>query len=89
MRVLIFCGLICLALLSLSISITFSKTWYIKPDGSGDAPTIQAGVDSSAAGDTVLVAEGTYSDHTEVLVRGILTQVNVYIYKNIKLIAHS
>jgi parallel beta-helix repeat protein len=37
-----------------------AATWHIKPDGTGDAPTVQAGLDSAATGDTVLVAAGTY-----------------------------
>lgn len=37
-----------------------ARTWRIRADGNGDAPTIQAGIDSAATRDTVLVATGTY-----------------------------
>jgi len=37
-----------------------SRVWYVRTDGTGDAPTIQAAVDSSGAGDSILVASGTY-----------------------------
>lgn len=30
-------------------------TWYVAADGSGDAPTIAAAVDSSVSGDIILV----------------------------------
>ena len=48
---------ICLTLLLILAPPIFPRTWYINTDGTGDAPTIQAGVDSSVAGDTVLVAD--------------------------------
>jgi hypothetical protein len=37
-----------------------SRTWYVRPDGSGDAPTIFAAIDSAAAGDIIEMACGTY-----------------------------
>jgi predicted outer membrane repeat protein len=37
------------------------KTWIVNFDGSGDAPTIQAGIDSAAVGDTILLNAGQFS----------------------------
>jgi hypothetical protein len=36
------------------------RTWRVKPDQSGDVPTIQAAIDSASAGDTVFVGAGEY-----------------------------
>jgi hypothetical protein len=49
------------ALLMLSLhSPAMSRTWYVTADGTGDAPTIAAAVDSSVSGDVILVGPGTH-----------------------------
>ncbi|UCF05868.1 MAG: right-handed parallel beta-helix repeat-containing protein [bacterium] len=53
-------------LLSFVLILIFSTaiqgtTRYIKVDGSGDQSTIQAGIDASSTGDTVLVGPGTFT----------------------------
>jgi hypothetical protein len=37
-----------------------STSWFVKPDGSGDVPTIQAAIDAAANGDTILLDTGTF-----------------------------
>jgi len=49
---------VCLSTLS---SPAYSRTWYVTPDSTGDAPTIRAAIDSAEVGDEVLVAPGTYT----------------------------
>ncbi len=57
MRNLLFSTMI-LALLSAPVS---GATILVRPDGTGDQPTIQTAVMASAAGDTILLAGGTFT----------------------------
>lgn len=41
--------------------LSHGANWVILPDGSGTAPSIQAGVDSASTGDTLLLGPGTFS----------------------------
>jgi hypothetical protein len=52
---------LCVGLTLLSARGSSARTWYIRPDGTGDAPTIQAAVDSADNGDVLLLTPGTYT----------------------------
>jgi hypothetical protein len=51
-----------LPLLLLVLQSSTATTWLVLHDGSGDAPTIQAAVDSTSPGDEILVGPGTYGE---------------------------
>jgi hypothetical protein len=53
-----------LLLLSLAAQTAHARTWHVLNDGSGDAPTVQAGINSSSVGDTVLLARTYFENIT-------------------------
>lgn len=64
-------ALVGVALCCLVTGYAEARTWHVNPGGTGDALTVQAGIDSAGAGDTVLVASGTYYEHGLVMKSGL------------------
>ena len=56
-RISLLSALICL----FAIGAAQARTWYVKADGSGDVPTIQAAIHYSSNWDTILVAAGRFT----------------------------
>lgn len=50
-----------MCLLMIAVGEAYAATWLVFPDGSGDATTIQDGINVAASGDTVMLAAGTFS----------------------------
>jgi hypothetical protein len=67
-------GLQVVASMLLAASAVSARTWNVRVDGTGDAPTVQAGIDSAAAGDTVLVFPGTYNEAIDFLGKAIVVK---------------
>jgi predicted outer membrane repeat protein len=66
--------LIALAVIALVFTASQApcRTWYISPDGNGSVPNIRAGIIAASPGDTLLLADGTYSgiENTELSFAG-------------------
>ena len=52
---------IALVTLTLAPTMTEAVTWYVKPDGTGDAATIQDAINAASNGDIVLLSAGTFT----------------------------
>jgi hypothetical protein len=48
-------------LLSCSVEMVFAATHVVRPDGTGDFPTIQAAIDAASPGDVIQLTAGTFS----------------------------
>lgn len=50
---------------------SLARTWHLQPDGGGDAPTIEAAIESAQAGDVIELACGTYYEWALTLKSGL------------------
>ncbi|MBM3286366.1 MAG: hypothetical protein FJY88_03305 [Candidatus Eisenbacteria bacterium] len=53
--------LLSIALALFASSTSFAETYVVLPDGTGDFPTIQAGLDAVVPGDVIELTAGTYT----------------------------
>jgi hypothetical protein len=51
---------LCLSAMTLAATLASGSTFFVKPDGTGDAPTIQATVDTAASGDVIELDDGAF-----------------------------
>lgn len=65
-------------MLMLAAEEASAADYFVYPDGSGDAPTIQGAIDLTISGDVVYIAEGTY--HEEYL---LVDGKDIFIYYNL------
>lgn len=49
------------------VSAAEARTWLVKADGSGDAPTIQAAISAGSSGDSIIIAAGVYNENLDTL----------------------
>jgi len=57
-----------------------AATWRVERDGSGDFTTIQPALDGAAAGDTILIGPGFYTECMMVTLPGWSWPIEVYAY---------
>ena len=57
----VFCCLLFLALCAFAAGLARASTLYVRPDGTGDYPNIQAALDAAGDGDDVVLAGGTFA----------------------------
>lgn len=50
-----------LLLLFLITTCGYARTWVVRPDGSGDVPTIEIAIDSFSSGDVIELDDGIYT----------------------------
>ncbi|HXS08850.1 MAG TPA: hypothetical protein VN852_02595, partial [Candidatus Krumholzibacteria bacterium] len=51
---------VAVALLVLPATV-LAATWTVKPDGTGDSPSIKAAILAASNGDVILLTDGTFS----------------------------
>lgn len=77
------------ALFVIAIGLAATTSWGVTLRVPSEFATIQAGVDAAAAGDTVLVAPGTYSDSSGRIVGGVFTRAGVHLKDGVALVSES